>query len=79
MKDNRISEEIAESERLVCRTGNIEFRKIRNAPKSIFYEGIKMYDSSPAIIKQFDGKQSFKRALKDYTLSTALYHYYLEI
>jgi len=39
----------SESERKTRQTGNIEiqFRKISNVQKSIFYQGIKMYNALP--------------------------------
>jgi len=44
-------------------------QKIRNARKGIFYEGVKMCNSLPAMIKQCNGIQLFKQILKEYILN----------
>jgi len=44
----------------------MQFRKISNAPKSIFYEGNKMYNALPSEIKQHEKPEQFKRMLKEY-------------
>jgi len=51
----------------------LEFRKIRNAQKSVFYKKVKMYNSLPVRIKQRDGLRAFKRELKKYILNTIQY------
>jgi len=38
----------------------------------MFHEEIEMYNSLPAVTKQCDGIQLFKRMLKEYILSTTL-------
>jgi len=71
---NRIEIVGSDREKQTRQTGNtvLKFRKARTAQKSIFYEGIKMYDSLPAMMKQCHGIESFKRTLKEYILSTKL-------
>jgi len=61
----------SESERQTGQAGNIvsEFRKTGSAQEIMFYEGVKMYDSLPAVIKQYDRTESFKRMLKECILS----------
>jgi len=46
--------------------GNIElqFRKTKSAQKSLFYEGVKMYNALPAEIKNCDRLDLLKRRLK---------------
>lgn len=50
--------------------GNIEiqFRKTKSAQKSLFYEGIKIYNDIPAEIKNCDKLELFKRRLKAHIL-----------
>jgi len=57
-----------EKQRLTRQAGNIvlEVRKTRNAQKSVFYEGVKIYNSLPANIKQSDRLKTFKHKLKEY-------------
>lgn len=52
-------------------TGNIElqFRKTKSAQKSLFYEGIKIYNVLPAEIKNCDRLELFKRRLRTHILS----------
>jgi len=38
----------------------------------MFYEGVKMYNSSPVELKQGEKLDKFKRMLKDYILSGIL-------
>jgi len=47
----------------------LELGKTRSAQKSVFYEGVKMYNSLPADIKQSDRLKTFKRELKEYILN----------
>jgi len=47
----------------------LELRKTRSAQKNVFYEGVKIYNSLPANIKQSDRLKTFKRELKEYILS----------
>jgi len=49
------------------------YRKTRSAQKSLFYEGVKMYNSLPANIKQSDRLKTFKRQLKEYILDRIKY------
>jgi len=44
--------------------GNIElqFRKTKSAQKSLFYEGVKMYNALPAEIKNCDRLDLMKKA-----------------
>jgi hypothetical protein len=60
-----------ECDRQTRQAGNIviTFRRTRSAQKSLFYEGIKMYNSLPTEIKQCEGIILFKRALKEYVVS----------
>jgi len=71
---NRIEIVGSDGEKQTRQTGNtvLKFRKTRSAQKSIFHEGIKTYDSLPAMMKQCDRIASFKRTLKQYILSTIL-------
>jgi len=64
-----------ENQRLTKQAGNIvlELRKTRNAQKSVFYEGVKMYNSLPANIKQSDRLKTFKHQLKEYIPSRIKY------
>jgi len=64
-----------ENQRLTRQAGNIalKLRKTRSAQKSVFYEGVKMYNSLPANIKQNDRLKAFKQELKEYILSRIKY------
>jgi len=44
----------------------LEFRKTRNARKSMFYEGAETYNSLPARIKQCDRLEIFERVKRVY-------------
>lgn len=59
-----------EGARVTRQAGNIElqFRKTKSAQKSLFYEGIKMYNVLPAEIKNCDRLELFKRRLKAHIL-----------
>jgi len=59
-----------ESQRLTRQAGNIMLKlcKTRSAQKNVFYEGIKMYNSLSANIKN-DRLKIFKRELKEYILN----------
>lgn len=46
----------------------IQFRRTKSAQKSLFYEGIKMYNDIPTELKQCDSLIIFKRKLKEYIL-----------
>jgi len=72
---NRIEIVKSESQRQIRQTGNIllGLRKTRNAQKSVFYQGVKMYNALPVRIKQCDGLKIFKRELKEYILNTVRY------
>lgn len=48
----------------------IEFRGTRNAQKSLFYEGIKMYNAIPTEAKKSTKLAVFKRLLRNYVSST---------
>jgi len=58
-------------------TGNIvlELRKTRSAQKSVFYEGVNMYNFLPANIKQSDRFKTFKHELKEYIVNRIKYNY----
>lgn len=47
----------------------VTFRRTRSAQKSLFYEGIKMYNSLPIEVKQCKKIVSFKRVLREYILN----------
>lgn len=57
-------------ERQTRQAGNIaiEFRRTRSAQKSLFYEGVLMYNALPAEIKQCDRLELFKRMLKEFVI-----------
>jgi len=59
-----------ENQRLTRQAGNIvlELRKIKSAQKSVSYEGVKIYNSLPADIKQSDRLETFKHELKEYRI-----------
>jgi len=44
----------------------IQFRRTKNAQKSLFYEGIQIYNAMPSELKQCDRFTTFKRMLKEY-------------
>lgn len=44
----------------------IQFRKTKNAQKSMFYEGVKMYNELPLEVKSVERLEQFKRKLKDH-------------
>lgn len=44
----------------------IQFRRTRNAQKSLYYEGVKMYNDMPTELKLCDRLAIFKRRLKEY-------------
>lgn len=57
-----------ESERQTRQAGDIaiKYRRTRSAQKSMFYEGVKMYNALPAEIKRNERIVPFKRMLKEY-------------
>lgn len=59
------------SERVTRQAGNIavQLRKTRNAQKSIFYEGVKMYNELPAEVKACERIEMFKRMMKEYIVA----------
>jgi len=65
---NKIEIAGSERQRQTRQAGNIVLglRKTRNAQKSVFYEGIKMYNPLPLWIKQCDRLKIFKRELREY-------------
>jgi len=58
------------NERRTKQAGNIviQFRRTRSAQKSLFYEGIKMYNALPLELKQCDRLTTFKRMIKEYLI-----------
>jgi hypothetical protein len=68
---NRLEIVGSESERQTRQAGNIviDFRRTRNAQKSMFYEGAKMFNSLPVEIRQCENLVKFKRILKEYIIS----------
>jgi len=57
-------------ERQMRQTNNIviQFRRTKSAQKSLFYEGIQMYNAMPSELKQCDRLTTFKRMLKEYII-----------
>jgi len=51
----------------------LEFQKTKTPQKSVFYEGVKMYNSLSTNIKQNDRLKTFNRELKEYILSRIKY------
>lgn len=47
----------------------IKFRKTRSAQKSLFYEGVKMYNALPMEVKGCERLDQFKRTLKEFVMS----------
>jgi len=46
----------------------LQFRKAKSAQKSLFYEGVKLYNILPAEIKNCDRLNLLKRRLKEHIL-----------
>lgn len=71
---NRIEIVGGGSERQTRQAGDIviQFRRTRSAQKSLFYEGVKMYNILPAEIKQCDRVEAFKRLLKEYIVTNVI-------
>ena len=44
----------------------IEFRRTRSARKSMYYEGVKMYNALPTEVKNYKRIEQYKRILKQY-------------
>ena len=63
-----------ECDKITRQAGNIELssRRTSSAQRSLFYEGVKMYNALPFEIKQCDRLLSYKRLLKVYVLSNVL-------
>ena len=61
----------SKNERQTRQTGEIiiRFRRTRSAQKSMFYEGVKIYNALPAKIKRCEKLEMFKRMLKEHILS----------
>jgi len=64
-----------ENQRLTRQAGNIvlELRKTKSVQKSLFYEGVKMYNSLPTNIKQSERLKTFKQELNKYIPSRIKY------
>ena len=45
------------------------FRRTRSAQKSMYYEGVKMFNALPIDVKSCERIEQFKRMLKEYILS----------
>jgi len=62
------------SERQTRQTGDIaiEFRRTRSAQKSLFYEGVLMYNALPTEIKHCDRLKTFKRVVKEFVISEVM-------
>lgn len=60
-----------ERERQTRQAGDIaiEFRRTRSAQKSLFYEGLLMYNALPAEIKHCDRFEQFRRMLKEFVMN----------
>jgi hypothetical protein len=71
MLSNRLEMVGRGCDRQTRQAGNIViiFRRTRSAQKSLFYEGIKMFNSFPTEIKHCDRIESFKRLLKVYIVN----------
>lgn len=69
---NKIEIEVRECDRQTRQAENIRLtlRKTRSAQKSLFYEGIKMYNSLPIEIRQREKLTSFRRLLKEYVVKS---------
>lgn len=50
----------------------VDFRRTKSAQKSLFFEGVKMYNSLPEEIRRCKCLVAFRRMLKDYILSSLL-------
>lgn len=48
----------------------IQFRRTRSAQKSMYYEGVKIYNALPIELKGCEKVEQFKRMLKEYVVST---------
>jgi len=72
---NKIQIVGSENQRHARQADNIAlgFRKTRNAQKTVFYEGAKLYNSLPLRRREYDRLKIFKRELKDYILNTIRY------
>lgn len=68
---NRIEIVGSESERQTRQAGDIviQYRRTRSAQKSLYYEGVRMYNDFPAELKRCERIELFKRMLKEYILS----------
>lgn len=71
---NKIEIVGSECDRQTRQAGNIvvTYRRTRSAQKSLFYEGIKMYNSLPTELKQCKKIVAFKRMLRGYILKNVL-------
>ena len=47
----------------------IEFKRTRSAQKSLYYEGVKMYNALPTEVSSCERIEQYKRMLKQYILS----------
>jgi len=67
---NRLTIVGNESERQTRQAGDIvmQFRRTTSAQKSMFYEGVKMYNDLPAEMRRNETLEAFKRALKEYVI-----------
>lgn len=67
---NRLTIVGNESERQTRQAGDIvmQFRRTTSAQKSMFYEGVKMYNALPAEMRRNETLEAFKRALKEYVI-----------
>jgi len=50
----------------------VKFRRTRSAQKSLFYEGVVMYNTLPAEIKHCDRLEVFKRMLREFVISDVM-------
>ncbi|XP_036148907.1 uncharacterized protein LOC118647675 isoform X2 [Monomorium pharaonis] len=62
---------IVEGERKTRQTRDIviEFQKTRSAQKSLFYEGVLMYNALPPEVKHCNRLEMFKRMLKEFVFN----------
>lgn len=69
---NRLQIVASRSGRETCQAQSIiiPFRKTKSAQKSMYYEGVKMYNALPTEIKGYEQVEQFKRGLKAYIAAT---------
>lgn len=68
---NRLQVVGTQSGRVTRQAGDIaiQFRQRTSAQRNVFYEGIKMYNALPDVVKGCEKLEQFKRMLKEYVMS----------